>query len=153
MVGISSLLLFCSHLLSGRRFCVFLSWYNVMTCSASVAGTAMVGMRTQGKVVIVDMPKLGDVINPRLTAMTRSAIPNTFQTTRAYFDQLYPLQRKMAKGIAVTPTKMSPTPSGIAMAGSKSPWVMPQRNAIPDSLHVWAAIRREVVLLYCICSE
>ena len=92
MVGISSLLLFCSHLLSGRRFCVFLDWYNVMTCSASVAGTAMVGMRTQGKVVIVDMPKLGDVINPRLTAMTRSAIPNTFQTTRAYSDQLYPLQ-------------------------------------------------------------
>ena len=86
-----------------------------------VTGTAMVGIKIQGKVVIVDTPKSGEVINPRLTAITKSAIPNTFQTTRAYFDQVYPFQRKMANGMAVTPTKMSPTPSGIAIAGSKSP--------------------------------
>jgi hypothetical protein len=48
----------------------------------------MAGMKTQGIVVIVDTPKSGDVINPRVTAITKSAIPNTFQTTRAYFDHV-----------------------------------------------------------------
>lgn len=60
----------------------------MITCSAKVAGTAIAGMKTQGIVVIVDTPKSGDVINPRVTAITRSAIPNTFQTTRAYFDHV-----------------------------------------------------------------
>jgi hypothetical protein len=55
-------------------------------CSAIVAGTAMVGIKIQDKVVIVDTPKSGDVINPRLTGITKSAIHNTFQTTRVYFD-------------------------------------------------------------------
>jgi hypothetical protein len=60
----------------------------VITWSARVAGTAIVGIKTQGIVVIVDTPKSGDVTKPRLSAITKSAIPNTFQTTRAYFDQL-----------------------------------------------------------------
>jgi hypothetical protein len=31
---------------------------------------------------------------------------------------------------------------------------MPQRNAIPATLHVWTAISREIILLYCcICVE
>src|ERR671931_1101501 len=82
------IIILLSHLYCRGRDSVFLRRYRMITCNASVAGTAMVGMRTQGNVVIVDTPKSGDVINPRLTAMTRSAIPNTFQTTRAYFDQL-----------------------------------------------------------------
>jgi ABC-type proline/glycine betaine transport system permease subunit len=59
------------------------------------------------------MPNPGEVIKPRLTAMTKSAIPRTFQTTRAYLDQLNPFLRKYAKGMAVTPIKISPTPTGI----------------------------------------
>jgi len=53
--------------------------------------------------------------------MTRSAIPRTLQTMRAYLDQLNPFLRKYAKGIAVTPIKMSPTPAGIPKAGCKIP--------------------------------
>jgi hypothetical protein len=37
------------------------------------------------------------VMTPRVSALARSAIPSTLQTTTAYFDQLYPLHRKMAK--------------------------------------------------------
>jgi hypothetical protein len=82
------------------------------------------------------MPNPGEVIKPRLTAMTKSAIPRTFQTTRAYLDQLNPFLRKYAKGMAVTPIKISPTPAGIPNAGCKIPWDTPHKKAIPSILQV-----------------
>src|ERR671919_2994189 len=92
----------------------------------SASGTPTVGTRTHGNVFIVDMPNSEAVIVPRLTAMTKSAIPSTVQTTRAYLDQLYPFFRKYAKGIAVAPTRISPTPAGIPKAGCKIPTDTPQ---------------------------
>ncbi len=92
-----------------------------MPCKANAEGTPTVGIKIQGNVSIVEVPKPGAVIKPRVTALTRSAIPSTLQTTTAYFDQLYPFHKKMAKGIAVTPIRISPTPAGIAKAGSRSP--------------------------------
>ena len=80
-------LLFCSYR-DGDSMC--LRRYRVITCNARVTGTAIVGIRIPGIVVIVDTPKSGDVINPRLTAITKSTIPNTFQTMRAYFTQYAP---------------------------------------------------------------
>jgi hypothetical protein len=67
------------------------------------------------------VPNSEAVIKPRLTALTKSAIPRTLQTTRAYLDQLNPFLRKYAKGIAVTPIKISPIPAGIPKAGCKIP--------------------------------
>ena len=84
-------------------------------------GTPTVGTRIHGNVVIVDLPNSGEVIKPRLIALTKSAIPRILQTTRAYLDQLNPFLRKYAKGIAVTPIKISPTPAGIPKAGCKIP--------------------------------
>ncbi len=81
----------------------------------------MVGKRTNGKFSIVEIVGPEDVIWPRVIALTRSAIPSTLHTTTAYFDQLYPFHSKIAKGIAVTPMRISPTPAGIAKAGSRSP--------------------------------
>src|SRR5215218_8928213 len=98
----------------------FLSLYNVIPCRASANGTARVGTKIQGNVAIVEALKSGLVMMPRVTALTRSAIPSTLHTTTAYFDQLYPFHRKRAKGIADTPMRISPTPAGIAKAGSKS---------------------------------
>src|SRR5919106_5493173 len=99
------------------------------------------------------MPNSEAVIVPRLTAITKSAIPRTLQTMRAYLDQLYPFFRKYAKGIAVTPTRISTTPAGIPKAGCKIPTDTPQRKAMPIILHVCTATKIEVVLLYCICFE
>jgi hypothetical protein len=116
-----------SHQGSGSFLCAcigthFLSLYNVIPCKASANGTPTVGTKIHGNVAIVEVLKSELVmIRPRLTALIRSAIPSTLHTTTAYFDQLYPLQRKMAKGIAVTPMRISPTHAGIAKAGSKSP--------------------------------
>ncbi len=80
----------------------------------------MVGKRINGKFSIVEIVGPEDVIWPRVIALTRSAIPSALQTTTAYFDQLYPLHRKRAKGIAVTPMRISPTPAGMAKTGSSS---------------------------------
>jgi hypothetical protein len=99
-----------------------------MPCNNSAKGTPKVGTRIHGNVVIVDMPNLGEVINPKLTVIIKSAIPRTFQTTRAYLDQPNPLLRKYANGIAVAPTKMSPTPAGILNAGCKIPWDTPHKK-------------------------
>ena len=46
----------------------FLSRYSTMPCKASAAGTAMVGTTTHGNVVIVEVPKSGLVMRPRLIA-------------------------------------------------------------------------------------
>ena len=70
----------------------------------------------------------GAVIKPRVTALTKSAIPRTLQTTRAYLDQPKPFLRKYAKGIAVIPIKTSPTPAGMPKAGGKIPWDTPHRK-------------------------
>jgi hypothetical protein len=93
----------------------------VIPCSINASGTPIVGIRTHGNVVIVEPGNSGAVIKPRLIALTRSAIPKTLQTTRAYLDQLNPFLRKYAKGIAVTPIKISPTPAGMPKAGGKIP--------------------------------
>ena len=69
----------------------------------------IVGIKIHGNVVIVDIPNSREVIKPRLIAMTKSAISRTFQTTRTYLDQLNPFFRKYAKGIAVSPIKISRT--------------------------------------------
>src|SRR5215218_3595284 len=116
----------CVHQASGsfRYACIgthFLSLYNVIPCRTSANGTATVGTKIQGNVAIVEVLKSGLVMTPRVTALTRSAIPSTLHTTRAYFDRLYPFHRKIAKGIADTPMRISPTPAGIAKAGSRSP--------------------------------
>jgi hypothetical protein len=116
----------CSHQASRGFLCAcigthFLSLYKVIPCKASPNGTPTVGIKIQGNVAIVEVLKSGLVMRPRVTALTRSAVPSTLHTTTAYFDQLYPLHRKMAKGIAVTPMRISPTPAGIEKAGSKSP--------------------------------
>ena len=59
---------------------------------------------------IVEIAGPEDVIWPRVIGLTRSALPSTFHTsTTAYFDQLYPFHRRMAKGMAVNPTRISPT--------------------------------------------
>src|ERR671912_2451613 len=147
-----------SHQVSGSFLCAcigthFLSLYNMIPCKASANGTPTVGTRIHGNVAIVELLKSGLVMRPRLTALIRSAIPSTLHTTTAYFDQLYPFHKKIAKGIAVTPMRISPTPAGIAKAGSRSPWVMPHMKAIPPILHVWTATSREVSLLYCSCFE
>lgn len=118
----------------------------MIPCNINANGTPIIGIRIQGNVVIVE-PISGAVINPRLTALTRSTIPKTLQTTRAYLDQLRPFIRKYANGIAVTPIKMSPTPAGIPNAGGKIPWETPHRKAIPSILHVLTATRIEVILL------
>jgi hypothetical protein len=60
-------------------------------------------------------------MRPRVTALTRSAIPRTLHTTKEYFDQLYPFHKKIANGIAVNPMRRSPIPAGMAKAGSKIP--------------------------------
>src|SRR5215204_5747332 len=86
----------------------FLSLYNVIPCRASANGTARVGTKIQGNVAIVEALKSGLVMTPRVTALTKSAIPSTLHTTTAYFDQLYPFHRKRAKGIADTPMRISP---------------------------------------------
>jgi hypothetical protein len=80
-----------------------------------------VGTKIHGNVAIVEVLKSGLVITPRVTALTRSAIPRTLHTTKEYFYQLYPFHKKIANGIAVTPMRISPTPAGIAKAGSRSP--------------------------------
>src|SRR5215203_3407462 len=98
-----------------------LSLYNVIPCRASARGTPTVGTKIQGNVSIVEAPKPGLVIKPRLTALTKSAIPKIVHTTTAYFDQLYPFHKKIANGIAVNPMRRSPTPAGMAKAGSRSP--------------------------------
>jgi hypothetical protein len=90
-------------------------------CKASPNGTATVGNKIQGNVTKVEVLKSGLIMAPRVIALTRSAIPSTLHATIAYFDQLYPLHRKMARGIAVTPIRISPTPAGIAKAGSTIP--------------------------------
>src|SRR5919108_1421337 len=100
----------------------FLNLYKTIPCKASANGTPTVGTKTHGNVVVVGFVKPALVIVPRVIALTRSAIPSTLHTTTAYFDQLYPFHRKMAKGIAVTPMRISPTPAGIAKAGSNIPW-------------------------------
>ena len=74
------------------------------------------------------MPNSEEVIVPRLTAIIRSAIPRTLQTTRAYLDHLYSFLRKYAKGIAVTPTRISPTPAGIPKAGCRIPADTPRER-------------------------
>src|SRR5919112_2353594 len=99
----------------------FLSLYNTIPWRASANGTPTVGTKIQGNVVTIGDPKSELVMRPSDIALTRSAMPSTLQTTMAYFDQLYPFHRKMAKGIAVTPMRISPMPAGIAKAGSRSP--------------------------------
>jgi hypothetical protein len=108
----------------------------------------MIGIRIHGNVVIVDPGNSEEVIKPRLIALTRSAIPRTLQTTRAYLDQLKLFLKKYAKGIAVTPIKISPTPADMPKAGGKIPWETPHRKAMPTILQVCTATRIEVVLLY-----
>ncbi len=88
---------------------------------ASANGTPTVGTKIQGNVVTIGDPKSELVMRPSVIALTRSAMPSTLHTTTAYFDQLYPFHRKKAKGIAVTPMRISPMPAGIAKAGSRSP--------------------------------
>src|SRR5215213_5971063 len=116
-----------SHQASGSFLCAcigthFLSLYKVIPCNASANGTPTVGTKIHGNVAIVEILKSELVMmRPRLTALIRSAIPSTLHTTTAYFDQLYPFHRKRAKGIADTPMRISPTPAGIAKAGSRSP--------------------------------
>jgi hypothetical protein len=146
------------HQVAGSFLCAcigtqFLSLYKVIPCKVSAKGTATVGTKIQGNVAIVEVLKSLLVMTPRVTALTRSAIPRTLHTTTAYFDQLYPFHRKRAKGIAVTPMRISPIPAGIAKAGSNSPCVIPHRKTIPRILHVWTPIRTDVVLLYRICFE
>jgi hypothetical protein len=93
----------------------------VIPCNINARGTPKVGTRIHGNVVIVEPGNSGAVIKPRVTALTKSAIPKTLQTTRAYLDQSNPFLRKYAKGIAVTPIKTSPTPAGIPKAGGRIP--------------------------------
>ncbi|MGA7900124.1 MAG: hypothetical protein WCA39_14820 [Nitrososphaeraceae archaeon] len=64
------------------------------------------------------MPNSEAVIKPRMTAMIKSPIPIMFQTMTARLE-LYPFLKDYAKGIAVTPIKISPTPAGIPKVGCK----------------------------------
>lgn len=72
----------------------------MIRCSINENGTPTVGTKTQGNVFIVDTLFPEAIIVPIITAMTKSAIPNTFQTVRAYLDHRYPFRKKYAKGIA-----------------------------------------------------
>lgn len=53
------------------------------------------------------MPNSEAVIKPRMTAMIKSPISIMFQTMTARLE-LYPFLKDYAKGIAVTPIKISP---------------------------------------------
>ena len=75
----------------------FLSLCRVIPCRANANGTPTVGTKIPGNVVIVELLKSGLVMTPRVTSLTTSAIPSTLHITTAYFDQLYPRHRKMAK--------------------------------------------------------
>src|SRR5919112_5588844 len=66
----------------------FLSLCNVIPCRISAVGTATVGTKIHGNDAIVEVLNPGLVIRPRVTALTRSAMPRTVHTITAYFDQL-----------------------------------------------------------------
>ena len=108
----------------------------MIPCSINARGTPKAGTRIHGNVVIAELGNSGAVIKPRVTALSKSAIPRTLQNTRAYLDQPKPFLRKYAKGIAVIPIKTSPTPAGMPKAGGKIPWDTPHRKAMPITLQV-----------------
>jgi hypothetical protein len=78
----------------------------VIRCKARAASTSKVRKNINGKFNIVKIAGPEDL--------------------SAYLDRLYPFHRKMAKKIAVDHTRMSLTGTGIAKAGSRIPWIIPQ---------------------------
>src|SRR5881398_2440127 len=85
-------------------------------------GTKNVGIRLSGNVpitcVVISPAKtpngLADARMPRVTAITRSSIPNRFHATKIFFGKLVLDEMAEAMSGAVAPIAMSPHPAGRA---------------------------------------